>query len=153
MHKRLWAQTEVSCSAGSGTIEVVSFLGKLFGRDRDDEDEGEETPITIDLERRRPQLLRLEQALDALASGMRDAQSVDNPGWRGRVNEYSRIAGESMLLRQQAPTREQLLDLVFEVRPVFAGPIPPGLESLGPLQDEVMAAAEDLRELLPHERR
>jgi hypothetical protein len=131
----------------------VSFLGKLFGRDRDDEDEGEETPITIDLERRRPQLLRLEQALDALASGMRDAQSVDNPGWRGRVNEYSRIAGESMLLRQQAPTREQLLDLVFEVRPVFAGPIPPGLESLGPLQDEVMAAAEDLRELLPHERR
>ena len=45
-----------------------------------------------------------------------------------------------------------LLDLVFEVRPVFTGPIPPGMESIGPLQDEVMAAAADLRELLPGEK-
>jgi hypothetical protein len=44
------------------------------------------------------------------------------------------------------------LDLVFEIRPVFTGPIPPGMEALGPLQDEVMAAADDLRELLPGER-
>jgi hypothetical protein len=136
----------------SGTIDGVSFLGKLLGRDRDDDDEGPEVPITIDVGRRRPQLLRLEQSLDALAAGMRDAQSVDNPGWRGRVNEYSRLAGEAMTARKGSPTREQLLDLVFEVRPVFAGAIPAGMESLGPLQDEVMAAAEDLRELLPHER-
>lgn len=139
-------------SSFSGTIDDVSFLGKLLGRDRDDEDEAAEVPITIDVERRRPQLRRLEQSLDALAAGMREAQSVDNPGWRGRVNEYSRLAGEAMLARKGTPTREQLLDLVFEVRPVFAGEIPAGLESLGPLQDDVMAAAEDLRELLPHER-
>ena len=138
--------------AVEGTISCVSFLGKLLGRDRDDDDEGSEAPITIDVERRRPQLVRLEQALDELAGGMREAQSVDNPGWRGRVNEYSRLAGEAMLTRKGTPTREQLLDLVFEVRPVFPGPIPAGLESLAPLQDEVMAAAEDLRELLPHER-
>lgn len=135
----------------SGTIGSVSFLGKLLGRDRDDDEESE-VAITIDVERRRPQLLRLEQGLDALAAGMREAQSVDNPGWRGRVNEYSRLAGEAMLTRKGSPTREQLLDLVFEIRPVFTGPIPPGLEALSPLQDEVMAAAEDLRELLPHER-
>ena len=46
-----------------------------------------------------------------------------------------------------------MLDLVFEVRPVFTGPIPDGMAGLGPLQDEVMAAADDLRELLPGERR
>ena len=129
----------------------MSFLGKLFGRDRNDE-EGFDAPVSLDVEARRPQLLRLEKALDALAEQMRVAQTVDNPGWRGRVNEYGRLAGEAMTLRQGAPTREQLLDLVFEIRPVFTGPVPPGLESLVPLQDEVVAAAEDLRELLPHER-
>lgn len=137
----------------SGTIVGVSFLGKLLGRNRDDDDdEDAEVPITIDVERRRPQLLRLEQSLDALATGMREAQSVDNPGWRVRVNEYGRLAGEAMIVRKGTPTREQLLDLVFEIRPVFTGAVPAGLDSLGPLQDEVMAAAEDLRELLPHER-
>ena len=128
----------------------MGFLDKLFGRGGGDEDV--EVPITVDLERRRPQLLRLEQGLDALASQMREARSVDNPGWRGRVDEYGRLAGEAMMLRKGAPTREQILDLVFEVRPVFTGPVPAGLESLVGLQDEVLAAAEDLRELLPQER-
>ena len=129
----------------------MSFLGKLFGRGAD-EDEDPEVPITLDVERRRTQLHRLEQSLDALASQMKDARSVDDPGWRGRVDEYGRLAGEAMLLRRGVPTREQILALVFEIRPVFTGPVPPGLETLVPLQDEVVAAAEDLRELLPHER-
>ena len=129
----------------------MGFLGKLFGRGGD-EDEDVAVPITLDVERRRTQLLRLEQALDALASQMREAQTVDNPGWRGRVNEYGRVAGEAMMVRNGVPTREQILDLVFEIRPVFSGAVPAGLESLVPLQDEVLAAAEDLRELLPHER-
>ena len=43
---------------------------------RRDDDDGEETPITLDLERRRPQLLRLEQALDALAED--DAGGADH---------------------------------------------------------------------------
>jgi len=128
----------------------MGFLGKLFGRGGDD-DEDVEVPITLDVERRRSQLLRLEQGLDALAAQMRETQSVDNPGWRGRVNEYDRLAGEAMMARKGVPTREQILDLVFEIRPVFTGPVPAGLDSLVPLQDEVVAAAEDLRELLPHE--
>src|SRR5919199_631919 len=115
----------------------MSFLGKLFGRGGDDDDV--EVPIALDVERRRTQLLRLEQALDALASQMREAQTMDNPGWRGRVNEYGHVAGEAMTIRKGVPTREQILDLVFEVRPVFTGPVPPGLESLVPLQDEVLA--------------
>lgn len=132
----------------------MGFLDKLLGRSRGDgDDTDDEVPIALDVERRRTQLLRLEQALDALAGQMREAQSVDNPGWRARVNEYSRLAGDAMDLRRGTPTREQILDLVFEVRPAFTGPVPAGLESLVPLQDEVLAAAEDLRELLPHERR
>jgi len=59
----------------------VNFLKRLFGRN--DDDEGEDLPITLDVERRRAQLLRLEQALDALATEMRAEQSMDNPGWRG----------------------------------------------------------------------
>jgi len=127
----------------------VSFLRKLFGRADEPE---EDRPITLDAERRKVQLLRLEKALDALAAEMRNEQTMDNPGWRGRVNEYSRLAGECMDQRRGTLSRESVLDLVFEVRPVFTGPIPAGMEPLGPLQDEVMAAANDLRELLPGER-
>ena len=124
----------------------MGFLKKLFGRDEDD---GEEIPITLDVDRRRPQLLRLEKALDALAAEMRTNHTTDDPGWRGRVN---RLAGETMTVRKGTPTRDEVLDLVFEVRPVFTGAIPPGMEAIGPLQAEVMAAADDLRQLLPGEK-
>jgi hypothetical protein len=129
----------------------MGLLGKLFGR-KDDDDEGTGPTITLDLERRRPQLLRLEQSLDVLARTMRDGHTAHDPGWRGRINEYNQLAGEAMTLRRGTPTREDLLDLVFSIRPVFSGPIPPGMEAIGPLQDEVMAAANDMRDLLPGER-
>ena len=129
----------------------MGLLDKLFRRQSDD-DGGEDAVITLDLEARRPQLLRLEQGLDALSRAMRDVQTVDNPGWRGRINEYSRLAGDAMVMRKGTPTREGVLDLVFEVRPVFTGPPPPDLEVLVPLQDEVLAAAEELRTLRPGEK-
>jgi hypothetical protein len=129
----------------------VGLFDKLFRRKTDDDD-GEETVIALDVEARRPQLLRLEQGLDALSRTMREVQSVDNPGWRGRVNEYSRLAGDCSVMRRGTPTREGVLDLVFEVRPVYTGVAPDGLEVLGPLQDEVLAAAEDLRQLRPGEK-
>lgn len=127
----------------------MNFLRKLFGKDAEPED----VPITLDVERRKEQLLRLERALDELASRMRDDHTADDPGWRSRINEYSRLAGDAMTLRRGTPTREGLLDLVFEIRPVFNGAIPPGMEALGPLQAEVVAAGEDLRQLLPGEKR
>ena len=108
----------------------MSFLRKLFGRE---EEVDEDAPIKLDIEGRRQQLQRLEQALDALATEMRAEQSMDNPGWRARVNEYSRLAGDAADQRR-APTREGILDLVFEVRPVFTGEIPAGMEPLVPLQ-------------------
>ncbi len=129
----------------------MNLFKRLFGRS-DDDDEGEDVPITLDVERRRAQLLRLERALDALANEMRAEQSMDNPGWRGRVNEYARLAGEAMTQRKAPLARDAVLDLVFEVRPVFSSAIPAGMEKLGPLQDEVLAAAAELQELLPGER-
>ncbi len=129
----------------------MGLFDKLFRRQSDD-DGAEDAVITLDLDARRPQLLRLEQSLDALSQAMREVQTVDNPGWRGRVNEYSRLAGDAMVMRQGTPTREGVLDLVFEVRPVFTGPPPPDLEVLVPLQDEVLAAAEELRTLRPGEK-
>ena len=44
----------------------MSFLRKLFGRE-----EQEDVPVNLDVDRRKEQLLRLERALDALASEMR----------------------------------------------------------------------------------
>ena len=126
----------------------MSFLRKWFGRE-----EPEDVPVTLDVDARKKQLLRLERALDALAAEMRADHTTNDPAWRERVNEYSRLAGEAMSLRRGEPTRESVLDLVFEIRPLFTGPIPDGMEKCGPLQDEVMAAAEDLRELLPGEKR
>lgn len=125
----------------------MSLLRKLFGRE-----EPEDVPVNLDVDRRKEQLLRLERALDALASEMRADHTTQDPAWRERVNEYSRLAGEAMNLRRGTPTRESVLDLVFEVRPLFTGPIPDGMQKCGPLQDEVMAAAADLRELLPGEK-
>ena len=128
----------------------MSFLRKLFKRDEDDE--GEDAPIHLDQELRQRQLLRLEKALDQLATEMRTCESLDNPGWRVRVNEYNRLAGDAMTLRRGEVTREGVLDLVFEVRPLFHGTAPEGMQQLVPLQDAVLAAAEELRTLTPAER-
>jgi hypothetical protein len=128
----------------------VKFLRKLFGRDQDDE--AEDIPIQLDQELRSRQLLQLEKALDKLANEMRGCESLNNLGWRVRVNEYSRLAGEAMTLRRGEITREGVLDLVFEIRPLFTGAPPAGKEHLVPLQEVVLAAAEELRELSPSER-
>ena len=130
----------------------MGFLSKLFKRGSDDADQGEEVVININVDVRRQQLLRLEKALDALAQEMRTHHTTDDPGWRGRVNEYSRLAGDAMTERRGTPTRESLLDLVFQIRPVFTGEMPEGYESLSHLQDEVMHAANDLRVLIPGEK-
>ena len=129
----------------------MGILQKLFGRD---EESGPDLPITIDVDRRRAQLGELEQALDALVAGMKeDPKRLANPGWSSRVAEYGRLAGEAMTLRQSVSTREALLDLSFQVRPVFhADAVPAGLEHLVPLQDRVVALAHQLSEVLPGER-
>ena len=132
----------------------MGILGKLFGKRTDnDDDEGTVVPITLDLDARRAQLQRLEKACDALLAQMKsDPAMADKPGWQQRMNEYNRVAGDAMTMRQSTPTREGLIDLAFEVRPVFSTTVPAGQEAIGPLQAEVMAAADDLQKVLPGER-
>lgn len=129
----------------------MNFLRKLFKRG-DEADEAEDAPIHLDQDQRKRQLLRLEKALDQLANEMRTCESLDNPGWRVRVNEYTRLAGDAMMLRRGEVTREGVLDLVFEIRPLFTGDPPAGFEQLVPLQEDVLQAAEALRVLSPSER-
>ena len=73
-------------------------------------------------------------------------------GPAGRPKEDRVSFFRKLFSREEPEDAPITLDLVFEVRPVFTGPIPPGMESIGPLQDEVIAAAADLRELLPGEK-
>ena len=54
--------------------ELVSFLRKLFGRE-----EPEDVAVNLDVDRRKEQLLRLERALDALASEMRADHTMEDP--------------------------------------------------------------------------
>ena len=129
----------------------MGLLDKLFKRGNDES--GEDLPVTLDVKARKAQLLQLEQACDNLARAMRAKEShLDAPGWRERINEYSRAAGDAMLLRRGEIDRERLLDLSFEIRPVYSGTAPAGLDDLGPLQDEVVRSAKAIGELLPGER-
>src|SRR5580765_3936409 len=127
----------------------MNFLRRLLGRS---EESAPDKPVTLDLDARREQLLTLEQAVDALTARMREQERLmSNPGWRGRVAEYDRVAGAATMLRKGTPTREGLLDISFEVRPLFNGPAPEGLSDLIALQEPMLAAAKALQELLPGE--
>ena len=128
----------------------MGLLDKLFKRG-DAAPEEDETRV-MDLDARKSQLRELETACDALANAMREMDSrLDTPGWRERIGEYSRAAGTAAILAAGGFRREQLLDLSFEVRPVFTGAPPPGLEELAPLQDAAVAHAKALAEMLPSE--
>lgn len=125
----------------------MSWLRKLFGGGSQ-----ASAPVRLDTEQRVRQLRRSENALDRLVAAMREHAEVGgNPGWTERIQEYQRLSGTAMRLRSTSFTREELLDLAFEVRPVFSGAIPDGFAEIGPLQDEVSAAAAELREVLPQE--
>lgn len=129
----------------------MGLLDKLFNRGSAQAEEN--APIELDVDARRTQLRELEAACDELANAMGEMDTrMDTPGWRERIAEYNRAAGNATLLRTSPFAREQLLDLSFEVRPVFTGSPPPGLESLGPLQDAAVARAKALGEVLPGER-
>lgn len=127
----------------------MSWLKRLLGGD----DSPLPGPVTLDLEARKAQLQELESVLDRVVTAMTDnAERMSNPGWRGRVSEYRMLSGEARLLRARAFTREEILDLAFEVRPVYSGDQPDDVRALEPLQAELMRAAEVLREVLPGER-
>lgn len=126
----------------------------LFSRfSRRTEESGPDLAVSLDEAARRDQLRRLEEALDALITQMQsDEDRMENPGWRGRIAEYSRAAAECGRLRAGALSREAILDLVFEIRPVYRSAVQPDGGPIAKLQDEVMALTEELRLLTPAER-
>ena len=129
----------------------MGLLGKLFkGKN---EDSGPDLAVDLDVDARRSQLAALVSSLDALSNLMREREDkMENPGWRGRVSEYDRVASEAAALSRSTLTREALLDLAFQVRPVFSGPPPAGMDEFATLSDSAMAAANTLVDLLPGER-
>jgi hypothetical protein len=133
----------------------VGWLRRLLGGG---DDSAAAAPVMLDIERRTDQLLALERVLDRLVEVMKaNEERMSNPGWRERMAEYRRLSGESYRLRKGGFAREQILDLAFEVRPVFAGgrgaDLPPDVRPVETLQVELMAAAAALQEVLPGERR
>jgi hypothetical protein len=127
----------------------VSWLKRLIGGGDDDLP----GPVILNVEARRTQLQELEAALDKLVAVMAEnTERMSNPGWRGRVSEYRMLSGEARLLRAREFTREEILDLAFEIRPVFTGEMPDDVRAVEPLQADLMRAAEALQEVLPGER-
>jgi len=129
----------------------VSWLRKVFGGG----DDMASAPVTLDIEQRKEQLRVLEDVLDRLVAVMKaNDQRMANPGWRERMAEYRRLSGDSYKLRASPTlTREEILDLAFEVRPVFTGELPEDVRVVQPLQEELLTAAAALQDVLPGERR
>lgn len=131
--------------------DCVGLFSKLRGRgDGDDSDR----VLVLDVEARRHQLEVLEQALDGLTRLMRERPDLmENPGWRAKVTEYDMVASEAMQLRRATPTREALLDLGFEVRPaVTQSTTTADLQAIVAQQEQALAAAQALIDVLPNER-
>ncbi|MET9023648.1 hypothetical protein ABZV93_27115 [Actinopolymorpha sp. NPDC004070] len=127
----------------------MSWLRKVFGGS----DDLAAAPVTMNVERRTEQLVRLENALDRLVEVMKaNEERMANPAWKERMAEYRRISGECYKLRSSGFTREQILDVAFEVRPVFGGELPPDVRAVEPPQEEALAAAAEIQAVLPDER-
>jgi hypothetical protein len=128
----------------------VSFLRRFFGGKDDLAPAG---PVDLDIDQRKAQLLELERVLDKLVEVMKaNDQRMSNPAWRERMAEYRRLSGESYRLRAGSFTREQILDLAFEIRPVFSGELPEDVRVVQPLQAQLLEAAAALQDVLPGER-
>ncbi|HEY8454942.1 MAG TPA: hypothetical protein VIL34_05075 [Actinopolymorphaceae bacterium] len=128
----------------------MGWLRRLFGGG---DDLAPAAPVVLDVEARKEQLQDLERTLDQLVEVMKaNEQRRDNPAWRERIAEYRRLSGESYKLRAGTFTREQLVDLAFEIRPVFGGELPHDLREIEPLQKELVEKAEKLQVVLPSER-
>jgi hypothetical protein len=131
----------------------MGILDKLRGR-KEDDDEAVVEP-QVDLDARRPQLDELETALRTLARAMADVPGrMDNPGWRGLVEDYRWVASEVAHLSRREFARADLLDVVNLVRPLYPpDSVSPPAEYL-PFEAEqarVLAAVHALRVPLPSE--
>jgi hypothetical protein len=131
----------------------MGLLDRLRGRRGDDESAVTEPPF--DRDARREQLNELENALRMLARAMAEVPGrMDNPGWRGRVEDYQWAAMETFQLSQRDFRRADVLDLINQIRPLYSpNAVAPPAEYLPfeAQQSRLLAAIQALRLPVPSE--
>jgi len=131
----------------------MGLLDRLRGRRADEESAAVEPPF--DRAARREQLDELEDALRELARAMADVPGrMDNPGWRGRVQDYQWAAMETYHVSQREFGRTDVLDLINQIRPLYSpNAVAPPAEYLPfeAQQNRLLAAIQALRLPVPSE--
>ncbi|NED97649.1 hypothetical protein G1H11_20325 [Phytoactinopolyspora alkaliphila] len=128
---------------------LLDRVKEMFNRDA-----GEEPPeLPLDVEKRRAQLDELENALRSLTRAMAgEGERMNNPGWRGRVDDLRFAANEAGRLSHEGFDRAALHDLAAEVRPLYGdGPVPAEYAAFAVEHERVMGAVRELRQPLPTE--
>lgn len=125
----------------------MGWFGDLLARVRGGSDD--EAPVAdrpLNMEVRGAQLVELRATLEALVGAMQlQTARMENPGWRGRANDYSyALGGVREVIR--TPTRDGLYDVLGSVRPLYRGPVPAGYEALADLNERLLAVLALLRE-------
>ncbi|HMR14255.1 MAG TPA: hypothetical protein PKE42_11015 [Arachnia sp.] len=118
----------------------MGLLDKILGRGSAADD----TPGPFDCERVKAPLAQLVDALGTLADTMGSEEGrMANPGWRGRVRDLNGAQGElKMLARRTSFEREDLMEILVGVRPLYRGTPPGAYAHLAGLNDDVVAAIE-----------
>ena len=132
---------------------MMGLLDRLRGRRTGGDGTVVEPPI--DRAARGEQLDELENALRALARAMADVpERMNNPGWRGRVEDYQWAAMETYQLSQREFRRADVLDLINQIRPLYSpNAVAPPAEYLPfeAQQNRLLAAIQALRLPVPTE--
>lgn len=119
----------------------MGFLDRLLRRD----DDGDVVLSPFSPDQVRPQLSGLIEALTALIDAMETPDSpMSNPGWRGRLRDLHSSRGDLRMLARKNFTRDDLFEVLTCVRPVYRGTPPKEFVRLSHLNDEVIAAIEDV---------
>ena len=121
----------------------MGLLDKILGRGGAADD----TPGPFDCEAVKAPVARLVDALGALADAMGSEEDrMSNPGWRGRVRDLNNAHGElKMLARRASFGREDLMEILVGVRPLYRGAPPASYAHLAGLNDDVAAALDTVR--------
>lgn len=131
----------------------MGLLDRLRARRGDDASSVAEPPF--DQDARREQLDELEDALRLLARAMAEVPGrMENPGWRGRVQDYQWAAMETYHMSQRDFGRADVLDLINQIRPLYSpNAVAPPVEYLPfeAQQNRLLAAIQALRLRLPSE--
>lgn len=121
----------------------MGFLTTLFGKADDNAPRASFDSASV-----RPKVDELIAALGALTDAMDTEDApLSNPGWRGRLHDLREARGGLRILtRRQEFTKDDLYEVLTCVRPLYRGDPPKDFAHLGPLNDRVVSAIEDVHQ-------